>query len=176
LAFACSELYLDRIKINSEEAPASELIKNSNLKNITGAAALVDFNADFMRERAERVTTDANIDWLTDTYVSAVITGNSIDIDDPVIASGPLFAASDPYTYIENEVILVKIVLTDDSGDDSATLPLVNFDGADLRLKEWGTNWLSYRMNAAGSDNVTIKHQNGEKAVLTAVITVYSFV
>ncbi len=173
LSFACSELYLDRIQINSEESPEAEPIDGTNLKQIEGSATFVNFNDEYMREKVETSLTDENIDWDSHDYDTAVRTGNSIDVDD-VSVSGVLGATSDSYSHATNEVVLIKIVLTDDSGDDSSNLPRVAFDGPSIQLKEWGTNWLSYRTNEAASTPITMSHTNGQKAVLTAVITLYS--
>ncbi len=169
LAFANSELYLDRIKINSEESPEAELIDGSNLKQITGQATFVNFNEDYFREVVETLLVDQSIDWDQDTYGTAVITGNSIDVDtDPVVGTDGVI--SDSVSYSANDLILVKITLTDDGSSD---LPSIFFDGGTVTIKEWGVNWFSYRVNATGSDVVTMGHTDGQVAVYTGVITVY---
>ena len=173
LAFACSELYLDRIKINSDDMPESELIEGTNLKQLNGKATFVDFNDQYMREKVETALTDQSIDWASHTYVTAVITANSIVVDDAVV-SGVLWAQSQSYAHVADELVLIKVVLTDDSGDDSTDLPLAQYGDAGVTLKEWGTNWLSYRTNDAASDYLRLVHFNNQKAVYTAVITFYS--
>ena len=81
---------------------------------------------------------------------------------------------SDPIAVSDGDLILVKVELTDDSGDDSSDLPIADFDLDTQRLLEWGTNWLSYRVDADGSPEFKLWNTNGEKAVYTAVITLYS--
>ena len=173
MAFGCSELYLDRIKINSEDSPEAEILDGTNLKQISGKAIFVDFPNDYIAEKVETIFVDESIDWATGTYNTKVITGNSVVINDPV-CTGDLYIESDSISYSDEEVILIKVVLTDDSGDDSSDLPLYVFDGAHIRLLEWGTNYISIRANATASDEFKLINLNGEKAVFTAVLTVYS--
>jgi len=172
-AFACSELYLDRIQINSEEAPEAELYKGTNLKYLTGVATFVDFNERYFREMVETEREDQSIDWDTHSYGSAVITGNSIAVNTPSVV-GTDIAHSDSITYETNDLFLVKLTLTDDAGDSD--LPTIEFGGIPFTLKEWGINWLSFRMNADDSDPFDIYHTNGQKAVYTGVIDVFKIV
>lgn len=171
--FACSSLYLDRIQINSEEAPEAELIEGSNLKRVTGKANLVNFQDEFLREKVDTTFTDEEIDWASGTYGGMTITNNSVAINDAV-CTGDLYVQSDLVTYADEGLLLIKVVLTDDSGDDSSDLPYYTFDGSDIRLLEWGTNYISIRVNAAGTDRFKLTNLNGEKCVMTAVLTVYS--
>lgn len=170
MAFANSELYLDRIKINSEEAPEAELIEGSHLKQITGQATFVDFNNEYMRENVETALNDENIDWASDTYPTAIITGNSIDVDSSGLA-GPAYVESDPYTATANELVLVKIELTDDGSSD---FPRVGITNDFFNPVEWGTHWYSIRFSTAGSKTVRLAHLTGQDAVYTGVITFYS--
>lgn len=171
LGFACSELYLDRIKINSEENPEAEIVNGSNMKQLTGKATFVDFNTEYMMEKVETSQVDQSIDWDVSNYVTNVITGNSIAVNDPVV-SGTLFARSDSHSYSDGDVVLVKVVLTDDAGDSD--LPQILFDGSALQILEWGTNWFSYRVNDDSSDVVQLQHSGSQKAVYTAVLTLYT--
>ena len=170
MAFSNSELYLDRIKINSEESPEAELIEGSHLKQITGQATFVDFNDEYIREKAETALEDQSIDWASHIYTVAVITGNVIDVNTPNVV-GTDFAVADLYTPEANEIILVKVRLTDDAGDSD--LPGVVFAGESYRVKEWGNNWFSYKMKDATSYAFQLWHLNGEKAVYQAIITFY---
>lgn len=170
MGFACSELYLDRIQINSEDSPEAELYEGTNLKYLTGKAAFIDFNDRYFREIVETAQEDQSIDWASHSYGSAVITGNSIVVNTPSV-SGTDQAFSDPITYVVNELYLVKLVLTDDAGDSD--LPHVTFGGHAMTLKEWGIQWISFRMGDATSDSFDIYNTDGEKAVFTAVIEVY---
>ncbi len=175
LGFGCSELYLDRVKINSEDNPEAEIYKGTNLKYITGQANFVDFNTDFVRELVDTTQEDQSIDWSSHTYVTAVITGNSIAVNDPVIASGPLQVQSDLITLADGDIFIFKITLTDDAGDSD--LPLYEFQGEQLQIKEWGINWFTFRVNGFdASDRFVLKHNNTEKAVYTAVLTVFKIV
>ncbi len=171
MAFACSELYLDRIQINSEEAPAAELIEGSNLKQLSGTANLVGFPGAFMREKVETTLTDEGIDWATSTYVTSVITNNEIVVTDLVVAGGPLRAQSDTHTYVDNDIVVVKVVLTDNGTSD---FPLASFDGGQELIKEWGTNWFSYRVNDDSSSAFRLWSNNGDRANYTAVLTFFS--
>ena len=174
VAFACSELYLDRIKINSEDSPEAELIDGTNLKQLSGTATLVDFNTDYVRELVEPIKTDQGIDWDTDNYPISTITGNSISIAVPTLPAGPPFyqATSDSVSYTEGDLVLVKIEMTDDS--PTSDLPSVTFDSLGYHIVlQWGVNWLSYRVNATGSDTFSFRNSVGERAYYTAVIDVY---
>lgn len=170
MAFACSELYLDRIKINSEESPESELYEGTNLKYLTGKATFVNFNDSYLREIVETSQEDQSIDWASHTYGTATITGNSIAVNTASVA-GTDAVESDPITYVTNDIYLVGLVLTDDAGDSD--LPNIYFGGTLIEVKEWGVSWFSFRMADDDTDVVTVYHTNGEKAVYTAVITVY---
>ena len=172
LAFSNSELYLDRIQINSEEAPEAELIEGSNLKQITGKATFVNFNDEYMRENVETSLTDENIDWDANDYSPpGVMTGNEIVLNTPSVGVASL-AVTDSYNYSKNDLIVIKLDLTDNAGNSD--LPVINFDGIAIQINEWGTTWLSYRVNADGSDTFKLAHDVGTKAVLTAVVTLYS--
>ena len=170
----CSELYLDRIKINIEDMPEAELYEGTNLKYLTGKATFVNFNESYVREIVETAQTDQSIEWATSTYVSAILAGNSADVNTNTVADPAEAIISDLITYEENDIFLVKIELTDDAGDSD--LPNVQFGGMLLEVKEWGTSYFSFRMNDSGTDTVDLYHTVGEKAVYTAVIDVYKIV
>lgn len=172
LAFACSELYLDRIKINSEESPEASEIEGSILKQIEGRASFVDFNSEYMRERVDNQRTDEDIDWASDNYTTATITGDSIEVDTVSVGGPWQQAISDTIPYNDEDLLLIKIDITDDAGDSD--LPLVSFDSGLVRLLEWGITWFSFRVNETSSTPVLLRNLVGEKAVFTAVITVYS--
>ena len=174
-AFDCSELYLNRIKVNSEDNPEAEPIEGSNLKILTGNVTFVDFNTDYVAEDVETEQDDQDIDWASDDFPTSVITDNSIAINSPSLPFGPPYyeAISDSINYDAGEVILVKLILTDDGGAD---LPSAVFDSIAEAELEWGVNWLSYRVNATGSDTFKIRNTPGEDAVYTAVITVYKII
>jgi len=172
--FACSKLYLDRIQINSEEVPEAELYKGTNLKYLTGKATFVDFNTNYVRESVQTEREDQSIDWDTHDYVTAVITGNSIAVNDPLINSTQLGVSSDLISYSDGDLLLVKITITDDAGDSD--LPRYDFAGEIQQLKEWGVNWLSFRMDTtvASWDHFELYHiPPSQKAVYTAVIEVF---
>jgi len=172
MGFGCSEVYLDRIKINAEEVPDAENYEGTNLKYLSGQAAFVDFNEDYVRELVDTEQEDQSIDWATDDYVTAVITGNSIAVDDAVIASGPLGVNSDLISFVDGDIIIVKIALTDDAGDSD--LPMYEFQGEAVQVLEWGTSYFRFRLNGEDSDDrFRLYHNNGEKAVYTAVIDAY---
>ena len=173
MGFACSDLYLDRIKINVEEIPDAENYEGTNLKYLSGQATFVDFNSNYWREKVETVQEGQSIDWNSDTYGAATITGNSIAVNTPSV-SGTDSAESDTITYSEGDIYLVKLELTDDAGDSD--LPNVSFGGTASIINEWGIQWLSFRMAADGADEFTIYNTNGEKAVFTAVVDVYKIV
>ena len=176
LAFSCSELYLDGIKINSEDTPEAEPVEGSNLKVLTGAVTLVDFNTDYMAEDVETTQVDQSIDWASDTYPTATITDDHIDINSPVLAAGPPYyqAVSDPVSYVAGDLILVKIVLVNNG---QSQIPEVVFDSTNgAEQLAWGTNYISYRVNATDSDTVIIRNTPGEVAVFEATITVYKII
>ena len=173
MAFANSELYLDRIKINAEDAPESELIEGSHLKQITGQATLVDFNDTYMREKVETALNDESIDWSSHTYSSATITGNSIDVNTNLV-SGTDYVNSQSYVADADEMVLVKLVLTDDDGESDLPSVIVMSIGEGFTPVEWGTHWYHLKFNTAGTKSIRLQHSDGEKAVYTAVITFYS--
>ena len=176
LAFSNSELYLDRIKINSEEAPEAELIEGSNLKQITGKATFVNFNDEYMHENVETSLTDENIDWDSDNYATSTITGNSIEVN---VASTAGFSYaftesfSNGFNWNDGDIILIKLDLTDDGSSD---LPLYRFstDANWIRFKEWGTHWISLHVGGNLADSFLLGHLTGEAAIYTAVFTLYS--
>jgi len=174
MALGCSETYLDRIKINVEEIPDAELYEGSNLKYLSGQATLVDFNEDYQAERVVTEQTDQSIDWDTDTYDTATITGNSIEVDTASVVALIEGVLSDTITVAENDLILVKLVLTDDAGDSD--LPTISILDELYKPLDWGVSWHSFRVNAGYSHNsMTLFHVQNEKAVYTAVIEVYKF-
>lgn len=171
--FACSELYLDRIKINAEEIPDAELYEGTNLKYLSGQATLVDFNNDYVRELVDTVQTDQSIEWASDTYATATITGNSIVVNTASVASLSS-VSSDDLTIVEDDLILIKVTLTDQAGDSD--FPGMTILGQLTVPLEWGINWLSYRVGSAPvTKSFSLFHLTG-KAVYTAVIEVYKFV
>ena len=170
IAFSCSELYLDRIKINSEDLPEGELIKGTNLKELSGTATLVDFNTDYVREVVEPVKTDQGKDWDTESYTLGSIVGNTLTVANYVLGSDAT-CESESISYSEGDLILVKLELTD-SG--SSELPTFAFDSATFQSGlQWGINWLSFRVNDTSSDAFTIKHTSGQTVYFIAVIDVY---
>ena len=176
LGFACSELYLDRININVEEIPDAENYEGTNLKYLSGQATLIDFNEDYVRELVDTTREDQSIDWYDTTYDTGSITGNSIIVNDPVIAAGPnLYVRSDEITIAEGDLFLIKVLITDDAGDSD--LPYYEFQGEAVRVKEWGTSWFFFRLNGYdATDRFQLYHNPTEKAVYTAVIDVYKIV
>ena len=175
VGFSCSELYLDRIQINSEEAPEAELYEGTNLKYLTGKATFVDFNDQYVREVVETEREDQSIEWASHDYDTAVITGKSIAVNVPSI-SGLQGVTSDSIAMSEGDIVIAKITLTDDAGDsdlpglsflDQLTLPLV-----------WGINYITFRINEnAAASVLTIFHlETGAKAVYTGVIDVFKIV
>lgn len=169
-AFACSELYLDRIHINSEEIPAAEPVEGTNLKTLNGKVTFVDFPGSFLREQNEVVMTDESVDWGNGTYDGMNITGNSVTIDDPAV-QGWLYVMTGNQSYSNGAIVLVKIVITDNGTSD---LPHASFDGARVGLNEWGTHWFSYRVNDDTGNTFKLWHHVAQKANYTAVITFYS--
>lgn len=175
LGFACSELYLDRIKINSEEVPDAEIYEGTNLKYLSGQATLIDYNEKYQTERVETEQEDQSIDWDNDTYDVATITGNSIAVNTPSVVAVFEGVQSDAVTVVENDLILVKLTLTDDAGDSD--LPQLNFLDEAYKIINWGINWFSYRVGAVhGSNTVSLIHFQNEKAVYTGVISVFKIV
>ena len=175
LGFGCSELYLDRIKINSEDVPEAEIYEGTNLKYLTGQATFIDFNDDYIREVVDTEQEDQSIDWDTDTYDVATITGNSIDVDTPSVVATFESVVSDSITVAEDDLILVKLTLMDDAGDSD--LPQFNFLQHSFRVLEWGISWFSFRVNAGASGNaVNLTHFQNEKAVYTGVIETFKIV
>jgi len=175
LAFSNSELYLDRIKINSEEAPEAELIEGSHLKRITGTATFVNFNDEYLAEDVETDLVDKEIDWDTSSYADGAITGNKFE-SWVAIVSGTDVVDSEIYSAADEEMVLVKLDLTDDVGD--CDLPAIFFSiGGSYTPRypfEWGTHWFHLKFSEADSLSVRLQHTDGEKAVYTAIITVYS--
>jgi len=175
VGFGCSELYLDRIKINVEEIPDAENYEGTNLKYLSGQAAFVDFNEYYHREVVDTEQEDQSIDWFDTTYVTGTITGNSIVVDDAVIGSTMLYVRSDSISYEDNDIIIVKVTLTDDAGDSD--LPQYQFNSQTSHIKEWGINYFVFRMGDYNtSDRFELYHNQNEKAVYTAVINVYKIV
>jgi hypothetical protein len=176
LGFSCSELYLDRIKINAEETPESVPAEGTNIKTLSGKATFVDFNQDYVREVVETEQEDQSIDWNTTDYVTGNITANSIVVNDPVIGSTRLGVVSDSISWDDGDLLLVKIEITDDAGDSD--LPKYDFAQEVIQLNEWGINWISFRMSTqiASSGTFELFHNQNQKAVYTAVIDVYKIV
>lgn len=173
LAFSCSELYLDRIKIDSEELPEGEVIEGSNMKQLSGTATFVDFNNDYVREVVETSQVDQNIDWASETYPTAVITGNEVAISDATLpGGGPYDVTSESISYSDGDLVLIKIEIKD---FESASIPpSVSFDSvAFTDVLEFGINWLSYRVNATSSDTFRFRNVAGDRAIFTIVIDVY---
>lgn len=172
MAFTCSILYIDRIQINAEDLPEAELYEGTNLKYLTGKAVFVNFNDGFLREDVETERTDQSIDWASDTYDVATITGNSIAVNSPSVSGVFQGVTSDTITVAENDIILVKLTLTDDGG--SSDMPQFNFLGEQFYIKEWGINWFCIRVGASASGNVvTLLHFQNDVAVYTGVIEVF---
>jgi hypothetical protein len=175
LGFGCSEIYLDRIKINSEEIPDAEIYEGTNLKYLSGQANFVDWNQDYVRELVDTVQEDQNIDWYYTNYDTALITGDSVAVNDPVIASGPLRVECDALTLADGDMWLFRVEITDGAGDSD--LPMYEFQGEAQQIKEWGTHWFFFRLNGYDStDKFQLYHNNGQKAVYTAVIQAYKIV
>ena len=171
MAFTNSELYLDRMRINSEEAPEAELIEGTNLKQITGTATLVDFNSGYEREKVETTQTDQSLDWSSENYPGGVITGNSFSVNAPSLA-GDAFVSSVSYNVTAGDIILVRVVLTDDGSSDipSISIPGISF----ITPEAWGTHYLSLKVKNTGSITVRCSHLTGQDAVYTTVLTLYS--
>ncbi len=122
--------------------------------------------------KSSKRSPDENIDWDANDYSPpGVMTGNEIVLNTPSVGVASL-AYTDSYNYSKNDLIVIKLDLTDDAGDSD--LPVINFDGIAIQINEWGTTWLSYRVNADGSDTFKLAHDVGTKAVMTAVVTLYS--
>lgn len=174
LACSCSELYLDRIKINSEEMPEAEAIEGTNLKRITGKATLVEWNEHYNRERVEVEFVDEGIEWNTSSYTTSTITGNSADVDDAVVGAGGGALSMDPYTWADEEVFKFVIDLTDDAGDSDPPRLIINL--MNFWLSEFGTWYFAFRMSADyyTAFPISMGHTVGMKAVYTAEIDLYS--
>lgn len=173
MAFSCSLLYLDRIQINAEDTPEAELYEGTNLKYLTGKATLVNFNDEFIREVVETTREDQSVDWNTHNYVTAVITGNSIAVNDPVIGSTYLEVETAAISHSDKEILLFKITIVDDAGDSD--LPTYVFGTEVVQLKEWGINWICIRCSNTidSSHKFYLRHYQNQKAVYTGEIEVY---
>ena len=174
LGFACSELYLDRIKINSEESPESVPAEGTNIKTLTGKATFVDFNVDYVRELVDTSEEDQSIDWATTDYVTGNITANSIVVNDPVIGSSSLGCVSQSISFDQNDIIIIKVTLTDDGSSD---LPQYSFASEVLEVKEWGVNYFVFRLtDEAASYSFELLHNQNQRAVFTGLIEVFKVV
>lgn len=175
LGFSCSELYLDRIKINSEEVPDAENYEGTNLKYLSGQATFVDFNEYYHREVVSTEREDQSIDWFDTDYATGSISGNSIEVNDPVIGSTRLSVESDSISYTDKDIIIVKVTLTDDAGDSD--LPQYSFNQQHSQIKEWGVSYFVFRMGDYNTDDrFELYHNMNQKAVYTAIIDVYKIV
>lgn len=113
------------------------------------------------------VYTDEDLDWASDTYASAAITDNEIDIDETV--SGTMTATSDAYTAVLGEMVRIKVYVINREGGD---LPNYAYDGNTGEL-ESGYNYLEFR-STAGSKTFQINHTDGETADCTVTFWFYS--
>jgi hypothetical protein len=170
LAFSCSILYLDRIKINSEENPEADLIDGSNLKTLTGQAAFVGFNDNYYAEVVETEHSDQSKIWSSYADYTGTITLSQLDLNDATLSPGGVYeAVTQSMSYTAGDKILVKLVLTDNASSD---LPEVSFVGSAVEA-QWGTNWFFYCPATSGTGQFKIEHTAGESAQLTAVVNIY---
>jgi len=172
MTFANSELYLDRMKVNSEAAPESELIEGTNLKQLSGTATLVDFNDEYTREKVETTKTDQSADWGADSYTNGSSSGSLFTVNDPAPIAAPSGVISDDVTYVDDDIILVKVDLTDLNNSDFPYHSLAS-SAYKLRFKEWGVNWIAYQMSGAGTFNFYIRNDIPDVAKFTAELTIY---
>lgn len=170
MAFANSELYLDRMKVNSEEAPEGELIDGSNLKQITGSATLVDFNEEYTREKVETTLTDQVKEWNFNSYTGGSFIGDTFTVNQTVSVQSVV--QSEGVVCSEDDMLLVKVVLTENGSSDFPYCAL-NSAAEEIRFKEWGTNWMFYRMSEDGTVNFEIRNYPGDEARFEAVLTIY---
>lgn len=178
LGFGCSTLYLDRIKINSEENPEAELYEGTNLKYLTGKATFVDFNDSYYRERVQTELDEvAGIGWNSSSYSGTTIVGNVAEVNMPDTGAGTKELKSDAITYDAGELIIIKIMMADDAGDSD--LNKISFDSgiSTENMKDWWMNTYAMKMSDAGSFVVNLKHiASYQKAVFSAKIEVYKIV
>jgi hypothetical protein len=174
LAWANSEVYLDRIKVNSEESPEAEIVQGTNLKQITGQATFVDFNEEYTREKVETTQVDQVKIWATNNYTSGSIVGDTATITTASV-SGFEDVQLQTISHVEDDLFLIKVVLTDNG---TSVLPLASLFsvGEQYRLLEWGTNWISYRFRSTGTATFNLGHLDGERAFYTAVVTAYKII
>jgi len=111
--------------------------------------------------------TDEEIEWASETYATAGIVGNEIDMNETV--SGTMTATSDAFTAIAYENFRVKVGVVDAGSSEP---PNYSIDGQTGTLA-FGTNYLQFMMATAGSKTFQINHTNGERA--NCVITIYVY-
>jgi hypothetical protein len=171
LACSCSELYLDRINVNMEEMPEGEPFEGTNLQQINGKATFVDFNDTYSIERVEKEFTLQLMEWDSQPWLSnAVITGNSLEINN-VPGTGTLVKAEyDQYSALAGEKIFLRIELTDDGSSD---LPVIRVNGY-IQGVVWGTNYLSVKFTNAGLKSIDLYGEVGDTLNLTCVVDWYS--
>ena len=172
MGFACSELYLDRIKINSEDAPESELYKDTNLKYLTGKATFVDFNDNYYRERVQtEIEEETGINWNSSGYGGTVMVANVLTVnEDPTTA--PRTAISDSVSFDDGETVIVKLLIVDAGSSDLPDIYINNVNSK-KQMINWGLNTLSFRMTETGSFTVELSTDNNDVAVWTATLNVY---
>lgn len=113
------------------------------------------------------ISTDLELDWASETYGTAGITGNEIDMNETV--SGTMTATSDAFTVVADENIRVKATVVDAGNSDR---PNYSIDGQTGTLS-FGTNYLTFAMSTAGSKTFEINHTDGETANCVITFWVY---
>ena len=170
--FACSNLYLDRIHINSEEVPEAELYKGTNLKYLTGKATFVDFNEKYDRERVEtEMEEETGIDWNSSGYGGTVMVANVLTVDEDPTAA-PRTAISDSVSFDDGDMVIVKLLIVDAGSSDLPDIYINNVN-TKKQMINWGMNTLAFRMTASGSFTVELSTDNNDVAVWTATLNIY---
>ena len=171
MACGCSELWLDRIKVNFEDIPEGELIEGTNLKLISGRAVFVDFNDTYSIERVETEFTNLGETWYSQEWGGlGTITGNELELNTAPGAGIGTYALFGPYAPSEDEIIHVIVELTDNGTSD---LPTMEFSGESMTVN-WGTNYFSYKCTSETNRSVRLYGDMGDILNLTCTITFYT--
>lgn len=114
------------------------------------------------------IYTDQAFDWASETYNTAGIDGNEIDMNETVV--GTMTATSEAYTAVIGRMIRVKVTVVDGGGTDPPNYSIDSQTGT-LAI---GTNYLEFRMSSAGSKTFQINHTDGERANCVVTFWFYS--
>ena len=114
------------------------------------------------------IYTAVSLDWATETYATAGLDGNEVDMNETV--SGTMTATSETFGVILGEMIRVVVTVVDGGSTDVPNY-YINGETGTLAI---GTNYLSLRMSVANAVTYfQINHTDGETANCVVTFLVY---